>query len=120
MRSWASNLSGLAPSLKLMRLLVLLLLSVGATLANADIDVSKATVYAQLGASRADLRAAEDLRSHLSKIVGKEVPLKENAQAASGPSILVGQGPVAEKLFPEIKWATLGEEEVVLKTKGNV
>lgn len=102
------------------RLALCTLFLIASRLAGADLDLSKATIYTQLGASPSDLRAAEDLRVHLSKMSGLEIKHKPNVQSVTGIAIIVGQGPIAEKQFPEIKWPALGMEEVVLKTKGNL
>lgn len=91
-----------------------------ASLVRADIDLSKATIYTQMGASPSDLWAAQDLQKHLSKMAGSEIPLKNNARAVDGVAILVGQGPLAESQFPQVRWKDLGLEEVILKTKGNL
>ncbi len=88
--------------------------------ASAELDLSKATIYTQPGATTSDTWAAQNLRTHLSKMAGKEIALQTNVRSTTGVSILVGQGPLSERLFPEVKWAELGKEEVLLKTKGNV
>ncbi|HVT11261.1 MAG TPA: DUF4838 domain-containing protein [Fimbriimonadaceae bacterium] len=91
-----------------------------AVLAPAQIPVAKAVVETQPGASPSDLHAAQELRDHLSKIVGVEIPLKQNATGAPKNAIVVGQGPLAAKLLPGVNWAKLGMEQTLLRTKGNV
>src|SRR5687768_5442113 len=99
------------------RIALCLLAALAARMANADLDLSKAIVYTQLGASQSDLGAAEDLSGHLSTHSGSEIRHKPNAQSTAGTAIFVGQGPIARKQFPEIKWQSLGLDEVILKTK---
>ena len=45
--------------------------------------------------------------------------MAEAAQAKPG-AIIVGQGPLARRLFPEIPWAKLGEEQTLVKSKNGV
>jgi hypothetical protein len=88
--------------------------------APCDTIVSKAVVVTQPGATPTDLHAAKELRDHLEKITGVSIPLRQDVAAAPRNSIIVGQGPIARKLFPSIDWNGLGEEQTLLRSKGDV
>ena len=88
--------------------------------APAEFSVSKAVIYTQPGASPVELHAAQELREYLSKIIGKELPLKTASSGVPKGSIIVGQGPAAAALFPEFKQEKLGQEQTFIKTKNGV
>src|SRR5207249_3828114 len=52
-------------------------------------------------------------------ITSVEFPIQSTEGRVPGSAIVIGPGPVAEKLFPEILFNELGAEEIVIKTKGN-
>jgi len=82
--------------------------------------VSKTVVVSQAGATAAEVHAAQELRDHLSKITGAEIHLRDHAVEAPSNAIVVGQGPIARKLFPAVDWSKLGEEQTFIRSKGNV
>lgn len=88
--------------------------------AYAETIVAKTVVVSQLGATPAEVHAAQELRDHLAKITGVDISLRTGAAEAPRNAIVVGQGLAARKLFPEVQWDRLGEEQTLIKTKGNV
>lgn len=100
------------------RLHAFLLLFVCAS-AGADVDVAKCTIYTQPGASASDLRAAQELRTHLAQITGANLAIRGNASALPPNGILIGQGPLSRRLFPKIEWSKLGEEQTLIEGKGS-
>lgn len=72
-------------------------------------------IVVQTGATEPERLAARELANWLGQILGR--PL-ETSERLDGESILVGQGPEARRLFPEIDWDKLGDEEIILKSRG--
>lgn len=88
----------------------------------ADFQISKngaarCIIIRQAGATGAEAHAAADLAATLKQVTGAPFALRDAAPTA-GRAIIVGQGPAAQALFPEIDWAALGGEDVVIRTKG--
>lgn len=82
--------------------------------------VAKAVVVTQAGASPAEQHAARELRDHLEKITGAKIPLRAAGTEAAPGSIVVGQGPLARKLFPDVRWEQLGQEQTLIRSKNEV
>ncbi len=77
-------------------------------------------VIVQAAAATAPERhAVAELALHLNLITGATFEIKTNAVEAPKRAIIVGRGSLAMKLFPEIEFAKLGAEELVIRTKGN-
>ncbi len=85
----------------------------------ADIDCSKAVVISQIGATPAEVHAAQELRDYLSKITGANILLRTGAADAPKNAIIVGQGPVTRKLLPDCDWSKLGAEQTLVRTVGD-
>jgi len=66
-----------------------------------------------------EANAARELARHLHAIVGCEFPILAPGPEVPRKAILVGSGPTARRTFPDVPWDTLGEEEIVIRTKGN-
>ncbi len=81
---------------------------------------AKAVVVSQAGASLAEQHAARELRDHLQKITGTDIALRSDATQARAGAIVVGQGPIAKRLFPEVRWEALGQEQTLIRSKGGV
>ncbi|MFI5386128.1 MAG: DUF4838 domain-containing protein [Fimbriimonadales bacterium] len=96
------------------------LLAFLAVLANSETVVAKTVVVSQLGATPAEVHAAQELRDHLAKITGVDVPLRTGAVDAPRNAIVVGQGLVARKLFAGVQWGKLGEEQTLIRSKRDV
>lgn len=75
-------------------------------------------IVAQRGATDAELYAAEQLAEMLSQMTGARFELRRDADEAPANAIIVGPGPVAEKLFPGVKLNDLGREQLVMRTSG--
>lgn len=80
--------------------------------------VAPAVVLTQPGATPAELNAAKELAETLQEITGAVFKIETAGDLPPARAILVGPGPVAAKLFPEVAWDRLGPEEIVLKTRG--
>ncbi len=77
-------------------------------------------VLVQYGATQTERYAAEELANHLQQITGARFELRETHPGEVPQNgIIVGPGHVAEAVFPEIPFAQLGGEQVVIRTKGN-
>ena len=76
-------------------------------------------ILRQPGATAAEQTAARELAGFLQKITGATFQI-EDASVTNIPkrAIVVGSGPVAQKLFPEIAPDRLGPEEFVMRAKG--
>jgi hypothetical protein len=70
-------------------------------------------------ASEPELNAATDLRNVLKEITGADFELKTIEETAPDKAILVGLGRAAKVLFNEVPFPSLGEEELIIKTKGD-
>lgn len=90
-----------------------------ATFASADIQVIKCTILTQKGATAAELHAAEELRDHLQQITRATIPIQKDATSLKANCIVIGQGPLANKLSPSTKWTRLGEEQTLIHSKGD-
>jgi len=101
-------------------LLCAAILAALAAISGAETIVAKAVVVSQAGATPAEVHAAQELRDHLAKITGADIPFRTNAVAAPRNAIVVGQGPIARKLFPEVDWSKLGLEQTLIRSKGNI
>jgi hypothetical protein len=80
---------------------------------------AKVAVVKQPGATPAEAYAIQELIDTLKQITGADFTVQETATQAPQRAIVVGPGPVATALFPEVPFAQLGQEEIVIKTKGN-
>lgn len=102
--------------------LALALLAFGPrTEAAARLGRAGATDYVILretGCPEPEANAARELATHLEKIVGCEFPIFSPSEEVPSRAILVGAGPTAKRLFPEVAWDRLGDEEIVIRTRG--
>ncbi|MCW5551046.1 MAG: DUF4838 domain-containing protein [Verrucomicrobiae bacterium] len=76
-------------------------------------------IIGQPEATTPEQHAVAELVSHLNQITGARFEVQTNASEAPRNAIIVGQGALATKLFPEVDFATLGAEEFVIRTKGD-
>lgn len=67
-------------------------------------------------ATEPERHAAAELASFLKQSTGAEFPVVTEAEAGSGPLILVGAGPRAKALARQTKFEELGPEEFVIST----
>lgn len=77
-----------------------------------------APIYVASGATAAERNAAQELADTLREISGMEFPVEPRNEDIPVRAILVGPGPAATRLFPEVSWDRLGSEELILKTRG--
>ena len=91
-----------------------------ALFAKGDVLAARSTVVTQVGASPSELHAAQELRDHLAKITGVDIPLRQNADSAPSNAIIVGQGAIAQAQFPEVQWAKLGDEQTLIRSHKDV
>lgn len=69
-------------------------------------------------ASEPEKNAANELQAFLQQVTGAAFEIKPAATDAE-PAILVGASDAARTLLPDVKWETLGQDGVVLKTVGD-
>ena len=80
---------------------------------------ARCIIVQQPGASLAESNAVRELAGTLEKITGATFQIQEAADATGlDRAIIVGPGPVARELFPEVALDKLGSEELVMKVKG--
>lgn len=75
-------------------------------------------IVRQAGATPPEIHAVNELASMLAKITGTNFEVRESLPKSSQRAIVVGQGAIAASLFPEIPFASLGDEELVMRAKG--
>ena len=100
-------------------------LSLGLVTTEAKLPVARngkarVVVYTQAGATAPELWAAQELTNVLHQITGATFELRQAGAKVPAKSILVGPGPAASALFPDLALDQLGHEEMVIRTKGKV
>ena len=100
------------------------LLGLAATPTNAALvlakdGTAKCVILRQAGASPPEQLSVKELAETLKVITGAGFVVQDAAESSPEAAIIVGQGPVAKNLFPEVPFDQLGQEEVVIKSKGN-
>ena len=64
-------------------------------------------------------KAAEDLASYLGRVTGAKFAVKSPTEAsAEQPCIMVGQTESVKEFVPDVDWKSLGQDGIVIKTKG--
>lgn len=74
-------------------------------------------IVRQAGASVPEQNAAQELAETLKKVTGAPFEVTEAGEQVPPHAIIVGPGAAARKLFPELPFDQLGQEEIVIKTK---
>ncbi|MCS6777143.1 MAG: DUF4838 domain-containing protein [Chloroherpetonaceae bacterium] len=74
-------------------------------------------IITQPGATPAEQYAARELADALQRVTGAQFTIRQVAEAPSEPIILVGPGPLAQRLFPEVSLATFGPEQYTVQTR---
>lgn len=99
--------------------LLLLLLSAGAQGQTLVAERGKAhtVVVVSPSAAPAERYAAEEVAHWLGEITGATIPL-QIADVAPENAIVVGQGPLARSLAPDLHWDRLGVDEAIARTVG--
>jgi len=89
----------------------------------ADLARSGKTSYCIVlsnDATQPEKTAARELRSFLKQITSADFPIKTEAQVKpDAPQILVGPSQRAKRLAPDVDWASLGHDGIVMRTIGN-
>lgn len=76
-------------------------------------------IVTQAGATPAELNAARELAETLAAVTGATFPVREVGDDLPSRAIVVGPGPVAQRLAPELPLERLGLEEIVIETRGD-
>jgi hypothetical protein len=101
-------------------LLLALLYAVGAEakMQIASRGKARCAILTQPGATPAELHAAEELATTLGQITGATFHVEPAPPHAPNSAIIVGPGPLAKALFPEVRLETFGPEQLAIRTKG--
>ena len=76
-------------------------------------------IIQQAGAIPAEVQAAKELAQTLQQIQGTKFDLVADADGKQPAMIIIGQGTLAQKNFPEIDFTKFGAEEFVMLVRGN-
>lgn len=76
------------------------------------------TIVRQPGARAAESNAVQELARTLGQITGASFQVLEAPAKAPRRAIIVGQGPLAARYFPEVRFDQLGLEGIAIRTKG--
>jgi hypothetical protein len=79
----------------------------------------KCVILRQAGATSPEQWAAKDLADTLKQITGATFRIQEAGADLPKQAIIIGPGPAAKALFPNIDLAQLAPEELVIQTQGN-
>ena len=79
---------------------------------------ARCTIVTQPGATPAERFAAQELAETLKQITGATFPVVEREKDLPGSVLLVGPGPAAEALFPEVALERFGGEQLTIRTRG--
>jgi hypothetical protein len=98
-------------------------LALACTPAHAEVQIAsggtaRCVIVTQPGASPAERHAAEELAATLHQITGATFQTRELADNAPESAIVVGPGPLAGKLFPDVPLSQFGGEEYAIRTQG--
>lgn len=80
--------------------------------------VARCSIVRQPGATAAERFAAEELASTLHQVTGADFMIVDTAKPPTGPAIIVGAGPAARSLFPDVALDQFGGEQLTMRTKG--
>ena len=84
----------------------------------ANNGVARHVIVVDPAAAPPELTAARELAATLRQITGAEFLVQTNSKAPTR-AILVGAGEAARKAFVEVAFDGLGDEELVIQTRGN-
>jgi hypothetical protein len=131
-RGWTSGLSSVIPGgartdpsmkptalLSLMTLAALLRPAPCSAVVLAREGQTRCVIVQQPGASAPEQRAAKELADTLREITGATFALQTMTEDVPAKAIVVGPGDAAAKLFPDVPFDRLGQEEIVMRTKGD-
>ncbi len=76
-------------------------------------------ILTQPGSTEEEKYAAAELAAGLQRITGAEFEVRECSSDASQSAIIIGNGPLADELFPDANIASLANEEIIIRTNSN-
>ena len=79
---------------------------------------AECVIMVQPGSTPAERHAADELASHLQQITGGTFAVRECAGEVPEAAIVIGPGPVARALFPDVALESFGGEQLVMRTSG--
>ena len=86
----------------------------------AESGKSRTVIVVDPAATPTEIHAASELRRWLGEITGVQLPVVRTIDLPRDlPCILVGPGTAARGFAKDIRWGALGEEEGVVRSKGN-
>jgi Domain of unknown function (DUF4838) len=85
----------------------------------AEHGSARTVIVIQAGALPGEVRAAEDLASTLKQITGAEFNILRAPSSLPKACIVVGQGNLASDAFPNVPFASLEPEQLVMETSGS-
>ena len=99
-------------------------LSLFCAVAQASVPIAargkaQCVIVSQPGASPAERFAAKELSETLHQVTGATFAVDETGRVPAGAAIVVGPGPAAKDLFPDVALETFGGEQLTMRTKGN-
>lgn len=74
-------------------------------------------ILTQPGATVVERHAAQELADHLKQITGAAFELRECAGHPPSAAIIVGPGPLAQEIFPDVRLESFGDEQLTMRTK---
>lgn len=83
----------------------------------AENGEARCVIHIDAAASAPERTAANELAATLNRMTGATFHLSTNSPPPD-QAILVGTGPAARRIFPEIRFDNLGAEELLMQTKG--
>ncbi|MGA2244758.1 MAG: DUF4838 domain-containing protein [Verrucomicrobiota bacterium] len=100
-----------------------MLLAIGSGSARAEFTIAasgqaRCVILQNASAAAPEQTAARELAEYLHEITGAQFPIQET-NGASKNAIIVGPGPLAQAVFPELALDQLGPEEFVMRTRGH-
>lgn len=84
----------------------------------AENGKARCLIVQQAGATDPEKAAVNELPAALRQITGAEFQITNEPSEISERAIIVGPGAAAAKYFPELKLASFGPEELVMRVKG--
>ena len=80
---------------------------------------AKCEIVTQPGSTPAERHAAAELAATLKEVTGATFQVVQSGTAPRGPAIIVGPGPIAKALFPEVNLQSFAGEQLTMRAKGS-
>ncbi|HET6453966.1 MAG TPA: DUF4838 domain-containing protein [Armatimonadota bacterium] len=104
-------------------ILIVLAMCLAATANAMTLTEKSKTDYCIVVASNAmpaEKTAATELQQYLKQVTGADFPIKTECEVTAGtPQILVGPSLTVKRLLPDVDWAKLGQDGIVIRTIGD-